>query len=136
MSVHHKPIPYVTHRPGAVFVKAAKVSMTRGEYRLLIDLPTYDYSMEFSALKDLQATINKSQVVLDTLDQNLPKSQPAFKQKLMILFQDIAGRLSRALVHFRHQSTTLNSLMSRHVGPAQLKETMVTDNPRTEVPGT
>ena len=64
-----QPTPSVIHRPGAVFVKGAKVSMTRLEYRLLIDLPTYDYDMEYSALKDFQATTNKSQAVLDTVVQ-------------------------------------------------------------------
>ena len=103
-----------------------------GESQLLIDIPTYDYDMEYSALKDFQTTNNKSQAVLDTLVQSLPKSQPettpSFKDKLTILFQDIPGRLSRALAHFRHERTTLNSLISRHVEPEKLKETTDTDN--------
>ena len=97
--------------------------MTRGEYRLLIDLPAYNYDREYSALIDFQTTINNSQAVLDTLVQNLPNSHqetaPSFKDKLTILFHDIAGRLSRALVHFQLQRTTLAALISRHAEPRQ-----------------
>ena len=50
----------VTHRPGAVIVLGPKVSPTQENYRILIDLPLYDYSAEFSALQAFEITTNES----------------------------------------------------------------------------
>ena len=111
----------VSHRPGATFIKGPKVSSARGNYRLILDLSTYDYDPEFSAMKAFQISSNKSQTVLLNLHQDLrnqtSSSESLLKKRLVLLFQDLAVHLSTALSEFKNKQTLLKSLqgnLSQH----------------------
>ena len=61
----------VQHRPGAILIIGPQVSPSRGTYRLIIDLPTYDYAVELSAMKAFANISTNSQTIIDGLHQKI-----------------------------------------------------------------
>ena len=118
--VSDTPSP-VTHRPGAAIVPGPKVSPTQENYRILIDLPIYDYCAEFSALQAFKITTNESRATLENIHGGIfNQSTPAvsnLKTRLILLFQDLSVRLSRTLADLQNKRAVLMTLQTIPTAP-------------------
>ena len=112
------PFP-VIHRPGAILVKGPEVSASVGVYRLFIDLPTYDYAAELTALAKIEETTDSSLAILNSLHENLStpslSSSSKLKERLIRLFHDLSSRFIHILGEFKSKQSQLKDLQNLEV---------------------
>ena len=117
------PFPIV-HRPGAILVKGPEVSASVGMYRLFIDLPTYDYAAELTALATFEQTTDSSLAILNSLHENLStptlSSGSKLKDRLIRLFHDLSSRIIQALNEFKSKQSQLKNLQNLAVHNSSL----------------
>ena len=105
----------VRHRPGATLIAGPTVSPTTGVYRLIIDLPTYDFSTELSTLKSFVNISETSLGLLQTLHNR--NSTPSFatldlKKKLALMYHSLLERLQTAVANLQKSCEELMTLQS------------------------
>ena len=109
--VPNDSLPF-THRPGVTLVQGPKVSLNQGTYRIMIELPTYDYSEELSAMASYAITSDAAVTQIKGMHGELEAkgNDSSVRDKLVLMFNDLTQSITQTLNEFRKVQEELKEL--------------------------